>query len=107
MASNITRLSNGIKVATFNNGVKATQVGLFATNGAGTETLGSAGKHNILANCINLTSNPYVNAATSRSGTTIKSIGADGLTRIEAALKNSVNDTTVAASKELAHAQAL
>jgi len=104
--SRVTALANGIKVATLNNGVKGVQVGLYA-KGSGAEAVGETGKMNMLSNCINLNHNPKVVAQTDRKATTIKSIGASGLSRIHEALNTSVNQQSLDAAKELSHAQAL
>lgn len=83
----VSTLSNGIKVATLNNGVKAVQVGLFSAKGSGMESMESVGQMNLLANCVNLNANPMVNASVSRNATVVRSVGKNGLNRISAALR--------------------
>merc|ERR1712159_171043 len=103
----VTKLANGIKVATLNNGVKAVQVGVFSAKGSGMEDMSSVGQMNLLSNCVNLNANPLVTASTSRHSTVIKSIGKNGLDRISDALNNSVNEASLSAAKEVAHSQAV
>lgn len=105
----VTKLANGIRVATLNNGVKAAQVGLW-TGGSGQEDVNEVGTMNMLSNCVNLTSNPLVKAETNRNSTTVRSIGktaSTGLSRISEALNKAVTPETVEAAKDVAHGQSL
>ena len=49
----VTKLANGIKVATLNNGVKRAQVGVWS-HGSGQEDIVDVGTMNMLSNCVNL-----------------------------------------------------
>merc|ERR1712088_453457 len=105
----VTKLANGIRVATLNNGVKAAQVGLW-TGGSGQEDMSEVGTMNMLSNCINLTSNPLVKAETTRNSTCVRAIGktaSTGLSRVAEALNKAVTPETVEAAKDVAHAQSL
>jgi len=106
----VTKLANGIKVATLNNGVKTVQAGVFSGMGSGSEQVENVGITNLMSNCINLTSNPLVQANTDRNLTTVRSLGknsASAIERVANSLKNSINDETVAAAKEMSYAQAM
>merc|ERR1712088_1123957 len=94
----VTKLANGIRVATLNNGVKAAQVGLW-TGGSGQEDMNEVGTMNMLSNCVNLTSNPLVKAETNRNSTTIRSIGktaSTGLSRLSEAAKDVAHGQSLA-----------
>ena len=49
----VTKLANGIKVATLNNGVKRAHVGVWS-HGSGQEDIVDVGTMNMLSNCVNL-----------------------------------------------------
>lgn len=105
----ITKLANGVKVVTLNNGIKAAQVGVF-TKGSGQEDMADVGTMNMLANCINLTGNPLVQAKTDRARTIIRSIGKDastGLGRISDAMSKAVSAESVEAARDVAQGQAM
>lgn len=72
MTSTISKLSNGIRVVTLNNGAKgAAQVGIFSNAGSGAEATQYVGKMNLLSNAITA-SNPMVSARTTRQNSAVK-----------------------------------
>lgn len=111
MAALISQLSNGIKVATLNNGVKnAARVGLYSAHGSSSEGFGDtlfAGKMNLFSNAVNI-GNPQVQAKTERdisSLTTTSTSVNKAMDRLGNALFKTDFDGNLAQAKKVAHTQ--
>jgi len=105
MTSTISKLSNGIRVVTLNNGAKgAAQVGIFSNTGSGAEATQYVGKMNLLSNAITA-SNPLVSARTTRQNSAVKTqstTSGKALNRLASALYDTkIDDELLAKAKEM------
>lgn len=109
MTSTISKLANGIKVVTLNNGAKgAAQVGYFSAIGSGSESTQYVGKMNLLSNAITA-SNPMVTAQTNRANSSIKTqstTSGKAINRLATALfETKIDDQLLLAAKKMSMQQ--